>query len=68
MTPRSDYNFNHVPGLLGLFKWLPLFSFPQWNKCVNPGVRKLLTPSRSAPGSHFGDSFLPPLFFSFLFL
>lgn len=69
MTPRSDYNFNHVPGLLGLLEWFPLVSFPQWSKCVNPGVPKLLTPLCSAPDSHFRDSPPPvPLFFFFVFV
>lgn len=68
VTPRSGYNFNHVPGLLGLLKWFPLVSFPQWNKCVNPGVQKLCAPLCSAPGSHFGDSLLPALIFFFVFV
>lgn len=65
VTPRSDYNFNHVSGLLGLLKWFPLVSFPQWNKCVNLRVHNLLTPLPSALGSHIEVIF--PLFFCFLF-
>lgn len=64
VTPRSDYHFNHVPGLLVLLKWFLLVSFPQWNKYVNLRVHKLLTPLPSALGSHIEVIF--PLFFSFL--